>query len=78
VGPTSLWAKRSIWKLSFARSPTGTNRRVHDFGSLEWLVSFESDVSLFAGSTVKAVETLFHLGPISVRWVDREMSAQLL
>jgi hypothetical protein len=57
VGPTSLWAKRSIWKLSFARSPTGTNRRVHDFGSLEWLVSFESDIGLFAGSTAKAVGT---------------------
>ena len=52
-----LWAKRSIWKLSFARSSTRINRRVHDSGSLEWSVSFEPDIGLFAGSTAKAVVT---------------------
>jgi len=58
VGPTSLWARRSIWKFSFAHSPTGTSGRVHDSESLEWPVSFESEIGLFPGSTTAAVVTL--------------------
>src|SRR5438045_4674326 len=59
VDPTSLWARRSTWKLSFARSPTRVNRRVQGSESLEWSVSFEHDMSLFAGNTAQAVGTLF-------------------
>jgi hypothetical protein len=44
--------------LSFARSPTRINRRVSDSESLEWSVSFEHGIGLFAGNTAKAVGTL--------------------
>jgi glycosyltransferase involved in cell wall biosynthesis len=59
-GPTSLWVRRSIWKWSFARSPTRITRHVHDSASLEWSARFEHDRGLFAGSTDNSVETGHH------------------
>ena len=57
VGPTFRWAKRSIWKLSYARSPTRINRRVHDSGSHECLASSKPAISLLDGDTAQAVVT---------------------
>src|SRR5262245_33784608 len=48
VGPTSRWARRSIWKSSCARSPTRITRCVGDSASLAWSGSSELDIGLFA------------------------------
>src|SRR3954452_7623886 len=57
VVPTSVWARRSIWRSSSGRSSTRITRRVRDSESLGWSASFEPTLGLFAGSTAQAVVT---------------------
>ena len=47
----------SIWKLSFVRSATRLNSRVHDSESLEWSASSEPEISLLDDDTAHAVVT---------------------
>src|SRR4051794_19938983 len=56
-GPTSLWARRSIWKWSSTRSPTRINRHVPGSGLREWSANFERTPGLYPGSTAPAVMT---------------------
>ena len=75
VGPTFLWAKKSIWKSSFEPLSTRINRRVHDSASLEWSVSFEAAIGLLVGSTAKAVvtdpETKEESRLFATEWTDK-------
>src|SRR5437868_14734242 len=48
VGPTSRWAKTSIWRSWCARSPTRITRCVGDSASVAWSGSSERDIGLFA------------------------------